>query len=93
MNREFRKLKRQVEQMQKKDQPFVIKLIDKIYLVRGQQLTEIDIIPENLKVYEVNATDREFFYFFTREVDNTPVYTIIRSVSESQRRGELDDVE
>ena len=86
---EFRRLKKQVEHMQKKDQPFIIKLIDKTYMVKGQQLTEIDIIPENLKVYEVNATDREFFYFFTREVDNTPVYTIIRSVSESQRRGEL----
>ena len=89
MNREFRKLKRQVEQMQKKDQPFIIKLIDKTYMVKGQQLTEIEIIPNDLKLYEVDALDKEFFYFFTREVDNMPVYTIIRSVSESQRRGEL----
>lgn len=89
MNREFRRLKRQVEQMQKKDQPFIIKLIDKTYMVKGQQPTEIDIMPENLKVYEVDALDKEFFYFFTREVDNMPIYTIIRSVSESQRRGEL----
>ena len=90
MNREFRKLKRQVEQMQKKDQSFIIKLIDKTYLVKGQQLTEIDIIPNDLKLYEVDALDKEFFYFFTREVDNMPVYTIIRSVSESQRRGDLE---
>ena len=68
MNREFRKLKRQVEQMQKKDQPFIIKLIDKTYMVKGQQLTEIDIIPDGLKVYEVDATDRNFFYFFTRHI-------------------------
>ena len=86
---DVKRLQKQLDKLLKKDQTFIIKLIDKIYLVRGQELTEIDIIPENLKVYEVNATDREFFYFFTREVDNTPVYTIIRSVSESQRRGEL----
>ena len=89
MNREFRKLKRQVEQMQKKDQPFIIKLLDKTYMVKGQKLSEVDIIPKYLNLYEVDALDKEFFYFFTREVDNTPVYTIIRSVSESQRRGEL----
>ena len=88
-NNELKKLKKQLDKLLKKDQTFIIKLIDKIYLVRGQELTEIDIIPEDLKVYEVDATDREFFYFFTREVDNTPVYTIIRSVSESQRRGEV----
>ena len=86
---DVKRLQKQLDKLLKKDQPFIIKLIDKTYMVKGQQLTEIDIIPENLKVYEVNATDREFFYFFTREVDNTPVYTIIRSVSESQRRGEL----
>ena len=89
MNREFRRLKRQVEQMQKKDQSFIIKLIDKTYMVKGQKLSEVDIIPKDLKLYEVDALDKEFFYFFTREVDNTPVYTIIRSVSESKRRGEL----
>ena len=93
MNREFRRLKRQVEQMQKKDQSFIIKLIDKTYLVKGQQLTEIDIIPKDLKLYEVDALDKEFFYFFTREVDNMPVYTIIRSVSESQRRVESEILE
>ena len=89
MNKDLIKLRKQLEKLQKKEQTFIIKLIDKTYLVKSQQLTEIDIIPENLKIYEVDATDRNFFYFFTREVDNTPVYTIIRSVSESQRRGEL----
>ena len=38
-------------------------------MVKGQQLTEIDIIPENLKVYEVDATDRNFFYFFTKDMN------------------------
>lgn len=61
---EFKKLKKQLDKLLKKDQTFVIKLIDKIYLVRGQELTEIDIIPEDLKVYEVDATDRNFFYFY-----------------------------
>ena len=85
---EFRRLKKQVEHMQKKDQPFIIKLIDKTYMVKGQQLTEIDIIPENLKVYEVDATDRNFFYFFTKD-DGEPVFTVFRSVSEAIKRGEL----
>ena len=88
MNREFRKLKRQVEQMQKKDQPFIIKLIDKTYMVKGQELTEIDIIPKDLKIYEVDATDRNFFYFFTKD-NGEPVFTTIETVSEAKRKGEL----
>ena len=89
MNREFRRLKRQVEQMQKKDQSFIIKLIDKTYMVKGQQLTEIDIIPDGLKVYEVDATDRNFFYFFTKD-NGEPVFTTIETVSEALERGDLN---
>lgn len=85
---EFKKLKKQLDKLLKKDQTFVIKLIDKIYLVRGQELTEIDIIPEDLKVYEVDATDRNFFYFFTKD-DGEPVFTTIETVSEAIRKGEL----
>ena len=88
MNKDLRNLKKQLEKLQKKDQTFVIKLIDKTYMVKCQQLTEIDIIPENLKVYEVNATDRNFFYFFTKD-NGEPVYTIIESVSEAISKGEL----
>ena len=61
-------------------------------MVKGQQLTEIDIIPENLKVYEVDATDRNFFYFFTKD-DGEPVFTIIETVSEAIRKGDLNGVE
>ena len=85
---EFKKLKRQLDKLLKKDQTFIIKLIDKIYLVRGQELTEIDIIPEDLKVYEVDATDRNFFYFFTKD-NGEPVFTTIETVSEAIKRGEL----
>ena len=85
---EFKKLKRQLDKLLKKDQTFIIKLIDKIYLVRGQELTEIDIIPENLKIYEVDATDRNFFYFFTKD-NGEPVFTTIETVSEAKRKGEL----
>lgn len=85
---EFKKLKKQLDKLLKKDQTFVIKLIDKIYLVRGQELTEIDIIPEDLKVYEVDTTDRNFFYFFTKD-DGEPVFTTIETVSEAIRKGEL----
>ena len=88
MNKDLIKLRKQLEQLQNKNQTFIIKLIDKTYLVKGQKLTEIDIIPENLKIYEVDATDRNFFYFFTRE-DGEPVFTVIRSVSEAIKRGEL----
>ena len=52
-NNELKKLKKQLDKLLKKDQTFIIKLIDKMYLVRGQELTEIDIIPDDLKVYEV----------------------------------------
>ena len=89
---EFRKLKKQVDKLLKKDQTFIIKLIDKIYLVRGQQLTEIDIIPDGLKVYEIDATDRNFFYFFTKD-NGEPVFTTIETVSEAIRKGDLDGVE
>ena len=82
---EFKKLKRQLDKLLKKDQTFIIKLIDKIYLVRGQELTEIDIIPEDLKVYEVDATDRNFFYFFTKD-NGEPVFTTIETVSEAKRK-------
>ena len=92
MNKDLRKLQKQLEQLQKKDQTFIIKLIDKTYLVKSQKLTEIDIIPENLKIYEVDATDRNFFYFFTGE-DGEPVFTVIRSASEAKARGDLDDIE
>lgn len=85
---EFKKLKKQLDKLLKKDQTFIIKLIDKNYLVRGQELTEIDIIPENLKVYEVDATDRNFFYFFTKD-DGEPVFTTIETVSEAKRKGRL----
>ena len=89
---EFKKLKKQLDKLLKKDQTFIIKLIDKIYLVRGQELTEIDIIPEDLKVYEVDATDRNFFYFFTKD-NGEPVFTTIETVSESIRKGDLDGME
>ena len=85
---EFKKLKKQVDKLLKKDQTFVIKLIDKNYLVRGQELTEIDIIPDDLKVYEVDATDRNFFYFFTKD-NGEPIFTTIETVSEAIRKGEL----
>ena len=85
---EFKKLKRQLDKLLKKDQTFIIKLIDKIYLVRGQELTEIDIIPDDLKVYEVDATDRNFFYFFTKD-NGEPVFTTIETVSEAKRKGRL----
>ena len=76
MNKDLRKLQKQLEQLQKKDQTFIIKLIDKTYLVKSQKLTEIDIIPENLKIYEIDCYDKQFFYFFTLE-DRKPIYTII----------------
>ena len=88
MNKDLRNLKKQLDKLLKKDQTFVIKLIDKTYLVRGQQLSEVDIIPKDLKIYEVNATDRNFFYFFTKD-DGEPVYTVIKPVSEAIRKGEL----
>ena len=88
MNKDLIKLRKQLEQLQNKNQTFIIKLIDKTYLVKGQKLTEIDIIPNDLKIYEVDTTDRNFFYFFTRE-DGKPVYTVFRSVNEAIKRGEL----
>ena len=86
---EFKKLKRQLDKLLKKDQTFIIKLIDKIYLVKGQELTEIDNIPDDLKVYEVDATDRNFFYFFTKD-NGEPVFTIIETVSKALERGDLN---
>ena len=88
MNKDLIKLRKQLEKLQKKEQTFIIKLIDKTYLVKGQKLTEIDIIPDDLKIYEVDATDRNFFYFFTKD-DGEPVFTVFRSVSEAIKRGEL----
>ena len=73
MNKDLIKLRKQLEKLQKKEQTFIIKLIDNTYLVKGQKLTEIDIIPDDLKIYEVNTTDENFFYFFTGE-DGKPVY-------------------
>ena len=78
-----------IQRIQIKSQTFIIKLIDKNYLVRGQQLTEIDIIPDDLKVYEVDATDRNFFYFFTKD-NGEPVFTTIETVSEALERGDLN---
>lgn len=85
---EFKKLKKQLDKLLKKDQTFIIKLIDKIYLVKGQELTEIDIIPKDLKVYEIDSTDRNFFYFFTKD-NGEPVFTTIETVSEAKRKGRL----
>ena len=85
---DVKRLQKQLDKLLKKDQTFVIKLIDKNYLVRGQELTEIDIIPKDLKIYEVDATDRNFFYFFTKD-DGEPVFTTIETVSEAKRKGEL----
>ena len=76
MNKDLRKLQKQLEQLQKKDQTFIIKLIDKTYLVKSQKLTEIDIIPDGLRVYEIDCYDKQFFYFFTLD-DREPIYTII----------------
>ena len=73
---EFKKLKKQLEKLQKKDHTFIIKLIDKTYLVKNQKLTEIDIIPDGLKVYEIDCYDKQFFYFFTLD-DREPTYTIL----------------
>ena len=86
---DIKTLQKQLNKLLKKDQTFIIKLIDKNYLVRGQELTEIDIIPENLKVYEIDATDRNFFYFFTKD-NGEPVFTTIETVSEAKAKGDLD---
>ena len=86
---DVKRLQKQLDKLLKKDQTFIIKLIDKIYLVRGQQLTEIDIIPDGLKVYEIDATDRNFFYFFTKD-NGEPVFTTIETVSEALERGDLN---
>ena len=88
MNKDLRNLKKQLEKLQKKDQTFIIKLIDKIYLVRGQKISEVDIIPKDLKIYNIDCHDKEFFYFFTKD-DGEPVYTVIKTVSEAIRKGEL----
>ena len=76
MNKDLIKLRKQLEKLQKKEQTFIIKLIDNTYLVKGQKLTEIDIIPDGLKVYEIDCYDKQFFYFFTLD-DREPIYTII----------------
>ena len=44
MNKDLRKLQKQLEQLQKKDQTFIIKLIDKTYLVKGQKFAERTLI-------------------------------------------------
>ena len=85
---DVKRLQKQLDKLLKKDQTFIIKLIDKVYLVKGQQLTEIDNIPDDLKVYEVDATDRNFFYFFTKD-NGEPVFTTIETVSEAKRKGRL----
>ena len=85
---DVKRLQKQLDKLLKKDQPFIIKLIDKTYMVKGQQLTEIDIIPKDLKIYEIDATDRNFFYFFTKD-NGEPVFTTIETVSEAKRKGRL----
>lgn len=87
MNKELRALKKQLEQLQKKDQTFVIKLVDENYLVKGEKVTEIDIIPNDLKVYEVDATDKQFT--FIGQTNNEPDYIKVITVSEARRTGLL----
>ena len=89
-NNELKNLKSRLEAIKKNNGQFIIKLIDKTYLVKNQELNEIDIIPENLKVYEVNTTDRNFFYYWT-DKDNRPSYVIVKTVTECILDGELED--
>lgn len=89
MNRyEMRRLKKELEKLIEKNPTFVIKLIDKTYLCEENRLTEIDIIPTNLKVFEIDAEDKEFFYFFS--INGEPQYTILTTVSKAKEKGILD---
>lgn len=89
MNRyEMRRLKKELQKLIQKNPTFVIKLINKTYLCEENQLTEIDIVPKHLKVFEIDAEDKEFFYFFS--LNGEPQYTIITTVSKAKEKGILN---
>ena len=88
---EFKKLKKTVLQMQKDNKPAYLKLIDVIYKCPNDsgQLIEVDSIPDDETVEEINCTADELYYFFC--VNNKPVYTVIKSVTKAILDGDLED--
>ena len=91
-NNELKNLRSRLEVIRSCNRPIYLKLNDCIYKTIGAgAIEEVDSIPDNAVVENINCDKKHFVYLFT--ANNKPYWTEIISVSEAIKRGELDDVE
>ena len=91
-NNELKNLRSRLEVIRSCNRPIYLKLNDCIYKTIGAgAIEEVDSIPDNAVVENINCDKKHFVYLFT--ANNKPYWTEIISVSEAIKRGELDYVE
>ncbi len=91
-NNELKNLKTRLEIIRASNESIYLKLNDCVYKTIGAgEIIEVDSIPDNAVVENINCDKKHFIYLFT--ANNKPYWTEIISVSEAIRRSELDDME
>ena len=87
-NNELRNLKSRLEVIRKSNESIYLKLNDCIYKTIGAGgIVEVDSIPDESLVEEVDCDKEHFVYLFT--ANGKPYWTEIITVSEAIRKGEL----
>ena len=89
-NNELKQLKSRLEVIRKSNESIYLKLHDAIYKTIGAGgLQEVDSIPDESLVEEVDCDKEHFVYLFT--ANGKPYYCNIMSVSDAIENGSLPD--
>ena len=88
MNRDLRRLKKQLEAIRESNASIYLKLNDCIYKTIGASgLEVVESIPKGAKTEIINCDKENFFYFFT--INGKCHWTEILSVSKAKEKGKL----
>ena len=89
-NNELKNLKSRLEVIRKSNESIYLKLNDCIYKTIGAgEIVEVDSIPDNAVVENINCDKEHFVYLFT--ANGEPYYCNIMSVSDAIENGSLPD--
>lgn len=88
-NNELKNLKSRLEAIKACNRSIYLKLNDCTYKTIGAgEIIEVDSIPDNAVVENINCDKKHFVYLFT--ANGKPYWTEIITVSEAIRRGDLE---
>ena len=89
-NNELKNLRSRLEVIRSCNRPIYLKLNDCIYKTIGAgAIEEVDSIPDNAVVENINCDKKHFVYLFT--ANGEPYYCNVMSVTEAIENGSLID--